>query len=223
MGTRTFVIGDVHGCALTLQHLLFKVIRLRHSDKVYLLGDLIDRGPRSKEVLDTIIRLQSAGYFINSVKGNHEEMLLNACRNRNEFLLWLGNGGDSTLRSFNVEDACEIPLSYRKFLDHLPYYITLDDFILSHAGVNCNAPDPFSDTNSMLWGRDLQAIPVRIGNRRVICGHTVHSLSEIAASLASTQISLDAGCVFKERGALGNLVALETDTMIIRHTANIDI
>jgi serine/threonine protein phosphatase 1 len=222
MSTRTFVIGDVHGCALTLQHLLFKVVRLRHSDKVYLLGDLIDRGPRSKEVLDTILRLQSAGYSINSVKGNHEAMLLNACSNRDEFFMWLENGGDATLRSFDVEDACEIPLPYRKFLESLPYYILLDGFVLCHAGINCNAAAPFHDTHSMLWGRNLPAIPERIGERRVICGHTVHSLSEITESLGATRISLDAGCVFKERGALGNLVALETGTMTIYHSVNMD-
>jgi serine/threonine protein phosphatase 1 len=223
MSTRTLIIGDVHGCALTLQHLLFKVIRLRHSDRTYLLGDLIDRGPRSKEVLDTIIRLQSAGYSINSVRGNHEEMLLNACSNRNEFILWLENGGDATLRSFDVEDACEIPLSYRKFLDSLPYYILLDSFVLCHAGINCTAPDPFADTVSMLWGRDLPAIPERIGNRRVICGHTVHRLSEISANLETNVITLDGGCVFTESNALGNLVALELETKTVHHSCNIDI
>ncbi|GAM08065.1 serine/threonine-protein phosphatase [Geobacter sp. OR-1] len=223
MSSRTFVIGDIHGCALTLRNLLFKILAVRNSDKIYLLGDLIDRGPRSKEVLDTIIRLQDAGYFIRSVRGNHEEMLLNACSNRSDFSLWIENGGLATLRSFNVEDACEIPLPYRRFLDTLPYYILLDNFVLSHAGINCTASEPFADTVSMLWGRDLPAVPDRVGNRRIVCGHTVHSLPEIYASLESDRIVLDGGCVFKGRGQFGNLVALEMQTLTLHHTPNIDL
>lgn len=223
MSTRTFVIGDVHGCALTFQHLLFKIIKLRQSDRVYLLGDLIDRGPRSKEVIDTILRLQSAGYHIRSIKGNHEVMLIDSCLDRNSFLLWVENGGLATLQSFGVEDACEIPSTYRDFLTALPYYILLDNFLLCHAGINCRAPDPFADTVSMLWGRDLPAIPDKIGNRRVICGHTVHSLEDIANSLKSDRIPLDAGCVFTGRGSLGNLAALEIGSMNLLYSPNIDI
>lgn len=222
MNPRTFVTGDVHGCARTLHELIFKVIRLRAVDRLYFLGDLIDRGPGSKEVLDTIIRLQSAGYFIRSVRGNHEEMLLNACRDRDSFLLWIENGGQATLRSFGVEDPCEIPIPYQRFMADLPYHILLDDFVICHAGINCAAPDPFSDTFSMLWGRDLPVIPERLGNRRVICGHTVHTLADIRNRLHSPGIPLDAGCVFAGRSGLGNLVALEIGTMTIHHTLNID-
>ena len=223
MNPRIFVIGDVHGCNKTLHEMIFKVIRLRTVDRLYLLGDLIDRGPGSREVLDTIMRLQSAGYFIRSVRGNHEEMLLDACRNRNGFLLWIENGGRATLQSFGVEDPCEIPIPYRRFLADLPYHILLDDFVISHAGINCLADDPFSDTFSMLWGRELPVIPERIGNRRVICGHTVHTLADIQNSLHATLIPLDAGCVFSGRAGFGNLAALEVRSMTIHHTPNIDL
>lgn len=223
MASRTFVIGDVHGCAHTLQHLLFRIIRLRSSDRLFFLGDLIDRGPRSREVLDIIIRLQSAGYSISSVRGNHEQMLLDACRNRNSFRLWMENGGITTLQSFGVEDACKIPVQYLNFLSSLPHYILLDTFVLCHAGINCMTADPFSDTEAMLWSRDLPVLPERIGGRRVLCGHTVHSVAEISDSLGANRIFLDAGCVFTEREQLGNLLTLEIATMTVQHTSNIDI
>lgn len=222
MSSRTFVIGDVHGCALTLQHLIFKIIRLRNTDRLYFLGDLIDRGPRSKEVIDTIMRLQSAGYFIRSIRGNHEEMLLDACRNRDRFLLWLENGGAATLKNFVVEDACEIPILYRNFMAALPFYILLDNYVLCHAGINCMAADPFADTDAMLWSRDIPVIPERIGNRRIICGHTVHTITEISKSLESDRISLDSGCVFTGGSSFGNLVALEIGSMALYHTSNLD-
>jgi serine/threonine protein phosphatase 1 len=187
------------------------------------LGDLVDRGPRSKEVLDTIIKLQAAGYFIRSIRGNHEEMLLNACRDRNSFQLWIETGGFATLKSFGVEDACEIPSIYLKFLYSFPYYILLDKFLLCHAGINCNATDPFSDTEALLWSRGLPVIPEKIGNRRIICGHTVQTLADISNSLNSNRILLDGGCVFRDRDGLGNLIALELDTMTLHHTEYIDL
>jgi len=222
MTSRNFVIGDVHGCAQTLQQLIFKVIRVRHTDTLYFLGDLIDRGPRSRETLETIIRLKSAGYSVLSIRGNHEEMMLNACRNRTESLLWLENGGLATLRNFNVEDACEIPIETRKFLAGLPYYILLDRFILCHAGINCLAENPLEDHEAMIWSRNLPVMPERLGGRRVICGHTVHTLEEIRSSMESDRIFLDNGCVFKDMKGLGNLVALEIGSMTLYKTENID-
>jgi serine/threonine protein phosphatase 1 len=222
MHQRTFVIGDVHGCALTLQHLIFKEIKLRHTDRLYFTGDLIDRGPRSREVLETIIRLREAGYSVNSVRGNHEDMLLNACRNRNDFVLWLETGGQATLKSFAVEDACEIPTRYLQIMGGFPYYIMLEDFIICHAGLNFHAKEPLADTEAMLWSRDLEVIPERLGGRRLICGHTVHSLPEIRTSLTSNRIWLDGGCVFKERNWLGNLVALEIEMMKLHYAGNLE-
>lgn len=223
MSQRIFVIGDVHGCALTLQHLIFKVIRIRRTDTLYFLGDIIDRGPRSRETLETILRLRAAGYSLASIRGNHEEMMLNACRNRTESLLWLENGGIETLKSFRVEDACEIPIETRKFVADFPYYILLDRFILCHAGVNCLAEAPLEDQEAMIWSHNLPVIPERLGGRRLICGHTVQTLEEIRSSLSSDRISLDNGCVFNYRQEFGHLVALEIGTMALYETRNIDI
>lgn len=219
---RIFVIGDVHGCALTLQHLIFKVISIRRTDTLYFLGDLIDRGPRSREALETIIRLRSAGYSVTSIRGNHEEMMLNACSNRTESLRWLENGGVATLKSFGVEDACEIPIETRKFIADFPYFILLDRFILCHAGINSLAENPLDDQEAMIWSRSLPVIPERLGGRRLICGHTVHTLEEIKTSMGSERIFLDNGCVFNGNPGLGHLVALELETMTLYNTGNID-
>jgi serine/threonine protein phosphatase 1 len=142
MKPRRFVIPDIHGCALTFRRLLEDVIRLEKSDGIYLLGDTIDRGPRSREVLDAIRNLQAMGYDFHSIRGNHEEMFLKSCRDRSYFYLWMLNGGHATLKSFGVEDGSEIPLLYRLFIEGFPYFIDLEEFILVHGGLNFTIPDP---------------------------------------------------------------------------------
>ena len=61
MSARSFVIGDIHGCAATLRRLVDEILRPAPEDRIYLLGDLIDRGPDSKGVLDFIFELRERG------------------------------------------------------------------------------------------------------------------------------------------------------------------
>jgi len=222
MKPRIFVIPDIHGCALTFRRLLEIVIRPLKSDSIYLLGDTIDRGPRSREVLDTIRRLQVEGYGIHSVLGNHEEMFLASCRDRNCIPIWMLNGGRETLKSFGVQDPCEIPLPYRRFIEKFPYFIALEDFILVHGGLNFRVSDPLADKEAMLWSRDREVVKGLIGGRRLIGGHTPLDLSEIRRSLATDRIMLDNGCVYMGVPGLGSLTALELNSMALFSQKNID-
>ena len=72
---RLFAIGDIHGCFDSFQELIENKIQLSKNDRLVLLGDYIDRGPKSKEVIDYIINLQAKGYNIIALAGNHEVML----------------------------------------------------------------------------------------------------------------------------------------------------
>lgn len=76
--SRTIAIADIHGCCRTFRRLLFDIVRLDKADTLYLLGDMIDRGPDSKGVIETILELHEEGYAIKPVRGNHEQMLLQA-------------------------------------------------------------------------------------------------------------------------------------------------
>ena len=194
----------------------------RATDRLYLLGDTIDRGPRSKGVLDTIRRLQADGCSVTSVRGNHEEMLLKSCLDRNFFHLWMMNGGFDTLRSFGVEDACELPISYRNLLESFPCFIELDDFILVHAGLNFAIPDPLTDREAMLWNREHLVLREKIGGKRLIGGHTPQNRDKVRRSLAGDHILLDNGCVYKGEKGLGSLAALELPTMELYFQENID-
>jgi serine/threonine protein phosphatase 1 len=222
MKPRHFVIPDIHGCGLTFSRLLERVIGLQRSDTLFLLGDTIDRGPRSREVLDTIRDLQLGGYDVRPVRGNHEEMLINSCRDRSYFRMWMINGGHETLRSFGVEDPCEIPPLYRRFMEGFPFFIEYGDFVLVHATLNFRMPDPFEDREAMLWSRSREAISSLIGGRRLIGGHTPLDMDEIWLSLATDRIMLDNGCVYAGEPGLGNLLALELETMSLYSQKNID-
>ena len=222
MPPRTFVIGDIHGCAATLRRLVDEQLRPVLPDRIYLLGDLIDRGPDSKGVLDFIFELRERGLSVDSVRGNHEEMFLQAGDDHHYLNLWTANGGLATLESFQADGPGDISHRYRDLLASFPLYIQLDDFIIVHAGLNFEPSNPFEDTEAMLWTRSPLVDRQRIGGRRLICGHTPVSCMRLEASLESSKIMLDNGCVFVERPEMGSLAALELENMTVQYQDNID-
>ena len=215
MDQRRFVIPDVHGCAATLRRLVTGQLGLTRADRLYLLGDLVDRGPDSRGVLDFLMGLQGRGFTVAAVRGNHEEMLLDSCRDRDSFRLWLLNGGHATLDSFGVEDACEIPVPYRQFLAALPDYLLLDDYLLVHACLNCGSEEPFADRQSMLWSRSCRVDLAKTGGRRLVTGHTVTPRVDVSASLKTNRITLDNGCVYRGVPGVGSLAALELNSLTL--------
>jgi serine/threonine protein phosphatase 1 len=222
MTPRTFVIGDIHGCSATLRQLVDGTLRASVNDRIYLLGDYIDRGPDSKGVLDYIFELRARGMVVEGVRGNHEEMCLHSNDDYYYLSLWSANGGLNTLESFQADGLVDIPHLYREFLASLPLYIILADFIIVHAGLNFDHQCPFEDTSAMLWTRSPVVDRQRIGGRRLICGHTPVSRDRIEASLDSGKIMLDNGCVFEERPEMGCLAALELESMVVQYQENID-
>lgn len=222
MPSRTFVIGDIHGCAATLRRLVDEILIPFPGDCIYLLGDLIDRGPDSKGVLDFIFELRARGLSVGSVRGNHEEMCLQASDDHYYQSLWTANGGLATLESFQADGPGDIPHRYRELLDSFPLYILLNDFVIVHAGLNFDTSSPFSDTAAMLWTRSHFVDRQRIGGRRMISGHTPVSRSQLEASLTSSKIMLDNGCVFNGRPEMGSLAALELGSLTLSYQENID-
>ena len=222
MKNRSFVIGDIHGCYFTLRAMLFEELDISINDQVYFLGDYIDRGPYSKEVLDLIIRLIDNGYNINCLRGNHEQMALEAPLSKSDNENWLTMGGDATLKSFKIKKIEEIDKKYLHFFKSLDYYFELDNFILVHANLNFFAENPFNDLYSMLWSRNDDVYPDKIGGRKIIGGHTPTALNKINESIISNKIKLDGGCVYKGKKNYGNLCALNLNTLELHVNKNID-
>ncbi|MDD2500726.1 MAG: metallophosphoesterase family protein [Geobacter sp.] len=210
-----YVIGNIHGGSQTLQALIDQ-INPKHDDRLYLLGDYIDRGPDSKGVLDIIIGMQEAGYNVRPIRGNHEDMLIrNLSQDHDLFSCqWVKNWGQKTLFSFGVKQPADISLRYRKFLACLPYCYEDGDFILVHAGIDLGLDDPVNDTpvEHLAWGSTV--IPENYDKtHRVICGHRIKTLDEIIHSRNQQVICLDNGAFTNQQLANGNLIALNLETM----------
>jgi serine/threonine protein phosphatase 1 len=228
MGNRSFVVGDIHGCNETFSRLL-DVIGLSRTDTLYLLGDLVDRGPDSKGVIETIIQMLRGGLDIRPIRGNHEEMLLLAERTGvfEDLLEWLHNGGVATLRNYGVDHPKDIPSDHLAFLDGLPYYRMTSQYLFVHAGLDFSLGDPLSvaGRTAMLWTREDKVNSRKIGGRTLVTGHTTQSLEAIQRSLTTKHIVTDNGCClgpeFSGKGK-GNLVAVNLDTRELIVQPNVD-
>lgn len=211
-----YAIGDIHGGSRTLRALL-AAIGLHKDDRLYLLGDYVDRGNDSRGVLDLIRELTAQGHDVRPLRGNHDDMFLRCLQeNHDRFsLAWRQQWGEQTLASFGAEDCRAVPPLYAELLAAMPL-IRLDaDFVLVHAGLDMHAPDPIADTddNFLLWGDALLVDRQRLGGRRLITGHRINRLAEIKASLQRDHICLDNGAFTAQLPDYGHLAALNLDTM----------
>lgn len=220
---RRIVIGDIHGCNKTFKKLLFEVLAIRSEDQIYVLGDFVDRGPDSIGVINTILELKENAYQICCLRGNHEQLMIDSVNNVSSYFQWLLNGGDSTMEDFGVRRFQDFPKSYQDFINSTVYYVELADFILVHAGLNFKKANLFEDTTAMLWSRKIKPVEAKLGNRKLIHGHTPIPLESLLQQTGNC-INLDGGCVFKNQGkGQGYLVALLLDTMEFVYTECIDI
>ena len=209
---KRWVIPDIHGCVKTLKTLVEEQIKPTRFDELYFLGDYIDRGPDSKGVIDYIRGLQGDEYDITALRGNHEDFVLELYDNElkskfswfqsfvsKNYRSWMDIGGKDTLRSFGITELRHIPSEYIEWMKNLAYFVKMDDFILVHAGLNFEIDDPFTDTESMVWTREYQIIPEKIGNRRIIHGHVPVNLElmDMAVKNKSLKfVDLDNGPIY---------------------------
>jgi len=214
---RRFAITDIHGCRATFEKMLTEVIQLQKEDTLYLLGDYIDRGPDSKGVFDVIMDLQTKGYQVHCLMGNHEDMLIRSFQSEMTADSWIMAGGDATLQSFGVEHWTDIPQKYIDFIKNLQYYFELDDYLLVHAGFNFRYAeelnDLYRDEFAMLWLRYWykDIIPELIERKTIVHGHTPTHFQLIKENLKEDMpFDIDGGCVYEGPG-MGHLCALDMD------------
>jgi len=206
--SRVFAIGDIHGCSNTFRKMVLEEINLQKSDVLYCIGDYIDRGNDSKGVIDLILELRTKGFTIHTLRGNHEQIMMDSGESKEMFRLWMVNGGDTTLRSFDAESYDDFAPEYKEFFEKTEFYLTAERYIFVHAGLNFNSADPFADKESMLWIRGFEIDDKVLGNRIIIHGHTPTLLDSILAQDGRKVINIDGGCVYKQREGLGNLIGL---------------
>lgn len=133
----TNIIADIAGHYQTLMALIEKMPK---GDLIFV-GDLVDRGPRSKEVIEFAMQNGKV------IMGNHEHMMLDACRDQKHYdpATWIFNGGEHTLRSFGADgDYIDMMRNPEKFtgvvpdevldwIADLPLYLEVDNCLIAHS------------------------------------------------------------------------------------------
>ena len=224
---RRFAISDIHGCAKTFQALIER-IDLRQDDRLFLLGDYIDRGPGSRQVIDIIMDLQARGFRLTCLMGNHEQLMLHAGSSFSWSNMWMMNGGGATLESFRARTWADVPDIYLTWMRGLPIYYSDSKYILVHAGLNFLEEDPLEDEEEMLWIRDWYADIdyAWLGERRIVHGHTPQAgdvIRAMARDLPGKHVlNIDAGCVFSHYPGMGYLCAFDMDQGTLLFQACID-
>jgi serine/threonine protein phosphatase 1 len=191
-GRRVYAVGDVHGRADLLSDLFMRIdddLRARPTaDSVQVfLGDYIDRGPNSRQVIDLLIARARQG-DVQFLKGNHEDCASRFLTDPTVLSEWQNMGGLNTLLSYgvvvtrcddrnspqNVSTALRraMPDSHRRFIEGLALSFTCGDFFFVHAGVRPGIPLQKQSRQDLLWIRDDFLLHEDDFGMVVVHGHT---------------------------------------------------
>jgi len=168
---RTLAIGDIHGALPALNTLLTR-IALRSEDWLIFLGDYIDRGPDSAGVLRTVSAFAQRPQTV-FLRGNHEQLMLDARLSFDAFRDWLLNGGDATMKSYGGLSGSlrEIPDDHWQFLEKTVNYYETATHMYVHATAQHDLPLSQQTLRMLQWGR-FNDPPPHISGKVLICGHT---------------------------------------------------
>ena len=210
-----YVVGDLHGRF----DLLFRMITLIEKDadsegltrpKIVFVGDYVDRGPQSDRVLSLLVTLKSdPAWDIITLRGNHEEMLLNFLDEPTNTRSWLAHGGYETLMSYGITTVTESSPNDQltsgaaelanlmgdevvDFLKGLDLSYTSGNIFVSHAGADPARPVTDQKDKSLVWGTAKFRSRPRRDGIWVAHGH----FAETSASADNGRISVDTGAYY---------------------------
>jgi serine/threonine protein phosphatase 1 len=196
----TFAVGDIHGSMEELRSLLDfcrKIAGEIEHDFVFL-GDYVDRGPASDEVITCLMREQaSAPSRFRCLLGNHDHMLCLAAdrsRSDDELIQWWVNGGEETLDAYGIDDPSDLPAEHLAWMRALPVRVRDEHRLFVHAGVRPGVPFEAQSKDDMLWIREPFLSSKLWHGALVVHGHT-----PVAADTPDVQlnrVNLDTGACF---------------------------
>lgn len=190
-----YAVGDIHGRADLLARMFDRLeADVRHAGEVspivVFLGDYVDRGTDSSEVIDLLLTGRPEGFERRFLKGNHEAAMLSFLDDPVANRAWLSHGGLETLASYNVrplpslgasaEEVAEagaslrshLPADHRSFFEALERYVVLGDYCFVHAGIDPARKLEAQSDADLFWIRgrfleDQRRLPYTI-----VHGHT---------------------------------------------------
>ncbi|MBL8660228.1 MAG: serine/threonine protein phosphatase [Rhodospirillales bacterium] len=214
-GVRVYVIGDIHGCLNLLKRLHGQIIAdarwagggLRNI--IVYLGDYVDRGLHSREVVDLLAGPRLPGFDPVFLRGNHEQQFLDFFDNPASGGVWFKYGGDATVYSYGVRIAQDIPPAERfvhvrdrlaqlvprshiEFLARTQLYCEIGDYAFVHAGIRPEVPLERQVPEDLLWIRDGFLDYDRPLDKVVVHGHSVSDEPQ----LREHRIGIDTGACY---------------------------
>lgn len=206
-GTRVYAVGDIHGRA----DLLREIHRLIREDfnrapverpvAVYL-GDYIDRGRESRQVVDILLDEPLTGFERVHLRGNHEDFMMRFLDDAATGPNWLLNGGEATVRSYTGErhdarDLAHVRAALHDALPgrHLDFFRTLSlsyvegDYLFVHAGIRPHVPLEKQDALDLMWIREEFLSSSIVHPKMVVHGHSIHFTPEVRPN----RIGIDTG------------------------------
>ena len=213
-----FAIGDIHGCLKQLISLQKNILNTKSfkkdNDLLLYIGDYIDRGPHSKDVINQIIKLQKENIKSIFLMGNHEQVMIDFLFNKiNNLKYWLDLGADQTFKSYKIEVAefikdgfendkidklgnvllNELSNEHIHFLKNLRLSYSVGNYLFVHGGINPEKTLKDQDKMDLLWSRSDQFFDKNFKFEKIIIhGHTpVEKVINFPY-----RINVDIGCFF---------------------------
>lgn len=179
MAGRTIAIGDIHGCATALRQLLTE-LALTAADTLVMLGDAIDRGPDSCDVLDQLREVSSYCHFV-PILGNHEQMLLDSIRGKIALHDWLMHGGAETLDSYGSGAALtEMPQTHLDFVRSWCDYHETKHHFFAHGNYLPKKKLSKQPWEEMRWRSLKHFLPTpHVSGKIAVLGHTANKRGKV--------------------------------------------
>lgn len=219
-GQRIYAIGDIHGRLDLLDQLIVKIeednaSRKRVRTQIIFLGDLCDRGPDSRGVIERVMQLAKASPDVRLIAGNHEELLIRSWDgDRRSAGLINRVGGRETMLSYGVDETkydeadidellemfvAHIPESHIAFLKAADDWIVAGDYLFVHAGIRPGDAIEEQRTSDLRWIRREFTDFEGDHGMMVVHGHSITEEADIQAN----RIGIDTGAY-----ASGKLTAI---------------
>jgi serine/threonine protein phosphatase 1 len=206
-GRCVYAIGDIHGRIDLLDQLLERIWADAPdgANTLVLLGDYVDRGPASKDVVERLINLKRPGWEIVALRGNHEQFLLDYLGKPEIYQAWRSFGGAETLLSYgvrppifsnaeefaraNTEFSVKLPPSHLQFFAGLPHAHTVGDYLFVHAGIRPGVALDRQSPDDMMWIREEFLFCEEDFGKIVVHGHT----PDAQPAVRTNRIGIDTG------------------------------
>lgn len=222
-GQRAYAIGDVHGCLDLLESLLARIESEiaeppKRRTSIVFLGDLIDRGPASAQVIERLRIYRPNGARAHFIMGNHEEVMLRVLDGEAGLLpSWLKFGGAQTLRSYGLDPVrvsklpadrmlselrAAVPANHLAFLRSFADSISFGSYLFVHAGIRPGIDLSEQSQADLRWIREPFLNDGRDHGFIVVHGHTITNEVEVTPN----RVGIDTGAF-----CTGTLTALAID------------